>query len=54
MEKYGVETKRDGTTASPQCEVETCPLCGLELEKVDGVYLQKCPTHGTKPFEVTQ
>lgn len=51
MEKYGVQIDEEKTKTGGNCEVETCPKCGLELEKSGGTYIKKCPTHGTEPFE---
>lgn len=50
MEKYGVDLDPDKTKTASQ--TKHCPVCGQELEK-DGAgnYINKCPTHGTEPFE---
>lgn len=42
MEKYGVDTIKVPVS---------CPLCGKVPER-DGAVL-RCPTHGSKPFEMT-
>lgn len=51
MEKYGVQTDLEKTKTADSSDRQICPKCGQELEKVDGVYLSKCPSHGTEPFE---
>ncbi len=52
LEKYGVQTDLEKTKTADGSNRQVCPTCGRELEKVDGNYLHKCPSHGTEPFEV--
>lgn len=49
LEKYGVEL--DPSQPKTASARQACPICGQELEKVDGEYVRKCPSHGTEPFE---
>lgn len=51
MEKYGVELDPSKEKTADGGGRRACPICGQELEKSEGVYLNKCPSHGTEPFE---
>ena len=52
MDKYGVELNPEKSKTANQGERRVCPTCGQELEKDSaGQYLNKCPSHGTEPFE---
>ncbi len=51
MEKHGVELDPSKTKTAGSDERRVCPLCGTELEKSGGSYINKCPEHGTEPFE---
>lgn len=51
MEKYGVQTNPSLAKIADGDTKRICPVCGTELEKPGGVYIDKCPVHGTKPFE---
>lgn len=51
MEKLGVQLDPNKTKTASDGK-QTCPRCGAELEKDSGgAYINKCPTHGTEPFE---
>ncbi len=52
MEKYGVQTEPDRDKIASSDTIRNCRDCGAELEKSGGVYINKCPNCGTKPFEV--
>lgn len=52
MEKHGVELDPEKTKTASEGEQRVCPVCGKELEKsANGEYMNKCPVHGTEPFE---
>lgn len=51
MEKYGVQTQPNLSKVAEEGVTRICPVCGSELEKSGGVYIDKCPIHGTEPFE---
>jgi hypothetical protein len=51
MEKYGVQTNPNLAKMANEDTRRICPVCGTELEKSGGVYIDKCPVHGTQPFE---
>lgn len=42
MDKYGAHTPE---------RADTCPECGQTVQRNGAV--QRCPTHGTKPFETS-
>ena len=50
MEKHGVE-KDDSKTKTASVTSGSCPRCGKELTKENGVYIEHCPYCGTFPFE---
>jgi len=54
MEKYGVELDPNQPKIASDGTRQNCPMCGRELDKVDGVYIKKCPIHGTEPFEASK
>lgn len=52
MEKYGVETEKpEPKEKTAQKDSTQCPDCGENLEDSNQTGQQKCPVHGTKPFE---
>jgi tRNA(Ile2) C34 agmatinyltransferase TiaS len=51
MEKFGVEVDSSKTKTASDEEKQLCPVCGRELEKSGNNYINKCPVHGTEPFE---
>ncbi len=51
MEKRGVELD-DEKIKQAAAKDHVCPRCGRELMKGDdGEYENRCPVHGTEPFE---
>lgn len=48
MEKYGVDTRRDGDEKEA-ADDKKCPSCGAVVETHGDV--KKCPVHGSEPFE---
>jgi len=51
MDKYGVELD-DEKIKKASAEDHVCPKCGRELMKDENLqYQNRCPVHGTEPFE---
>lgn len=51
MDKYGVDTDAPKGEKTAQDNPPKCPICDNELEDQEKTGQQKCPVHGTAPFE---
>lgn len=49
VDKYGVDTSKQGEGEKTAAEQGKCPICGAGLDPNSPT--PKCPTHGTAPFE---